>query len=271
MGLERLRVVAVLTVGALGCARTPEPPPRPAEVRYDGATSISRKILVDVGPDLQARSGVALRMESSGAGIGLRRMLAGEVEVAGVARSLTPAELGYKPYFQIIGYDALGIFVNAANPIRSLTRAQITAIFTGATRSWKPFGGKDLAVAPCTERLASERATLEALQTLALDGAPYSHVKELEDPSDCLDYVAKEPGGICAASTTYAIPGVRAVLVDDLEPSPSNVRASRYALTRPLLLVTREPPSGPVALLFDMALSPQGQAAVARAGFVPAR
>jgi ABC-type phosphate transport system substrate-binding protein len=126
-------------------------------------------------------------------------------------------------------------------------------------------------VKPCTERLASERATLEALRALALDGARYGRVTEREDPSDCLAFVAREPGAVAAASITYAAPGVRALAIDGLAPTPANVRASRYLLTRPLLLVAREPPSGPLAALFELALSPEGQAAVARAGFVPAR
>jgi len=49
------------------------------------------------------------------------------------------------------------------------------------------------------------------------------------------------------------------------------VRASRYPLTRPLLLVARAPPTGPVAAMFELVLSPEGQAAIANAGFVPAR
>jgi ABC-type phosphate transport system substrate-binding protein len=59
--------------------------------------------------------------------------------------------------------------------------------------------------------------------------------------------------------------------VDGLGPLPVHVRASRYPLTRPLLLVARAPPTGPVAGLFELVLSPEGQAAIANAGFVPAR
>ena len=271
---QRARRVLCATITILagcGCTGTPPAPPPPAQIRYDGATTISRLVLPALAPMFEARAGVPLKVDRSGAGVGLRRLFAGEVDVAGVSRSLTAAELSRKPYFQIIGYDALAIYVNEASPVRSLTKAQVKAIFTGAATSWKPLGGKDVRPLPCTERLASERATLAALRTLALDGEPYGKVTEREDPSDCLALVAEQPAAIAAASVAYARPGVRAVTVDGLDPTPINIRGSRYLLTRPLLLVARETPKGPLATLFDVALSPEGQAAVVRGGFVPAR
>lgn len=266
------RVLSVAVLFVVACERErPGPPPPPAEVRYDGATTISRKILPTLAPVFQARSGVLLRIDRSGAGIGLKRLFAGEVDVAGVSRSLTAEELAKKPYVQIVGYDGLAVYVHEGNPVRSLTKAQVKAIFTGAARSWKALGGGDLPVVPCTERLASERATLDALRALALEGAPYGRVTEREDPTDCLALVAEHPGAVAAATIAYARTGVRAVSIDGLDPTRPNIRASRYLLTRPLLLVAREPPTGPLAALFDLAMSPDGQEAVARGGFVPAR
>jgi phosphate transport system substrate-binding protein len=265
------RALGAVLVLALACGRRADAPPAPAEIRYDGATTISSRILTAVAPSFRATTGVPLRIERSGAGVGLRRVLAGEVDVAGVSRRLTDAELASHPYFQIVGYDALAVYVNEANPVRELSRAQLQAIFTGRTASWKDVGGKPIRILPCTERLGSERATLEAFRALALGGAAYGKTTEREDPADCLALVAREPGGVAAATAAYAVPGVRAVKIDGLEPLPVHVRASRYPLTRPLLLVARAPPQGPLAALFELVLSPEGQAAIAGAGFVPAR
>lgn len=262
--------VAAAALLALACGeRSAAPAPSP-DVRYDGATTISRRLFPELVPLVERQSGVKLVVHRSGTGIGLRRLFQGEVDVAGVARRLTADELARKPYFQIIGYDALGIWVHASSPVKGLTRAQLKAIFTGAATSWRAFGGRDLPIRPCTERLASQRATLEAVR-MVMDGAPYGRVKELEDPGDCLAWVAETPGAIAAATMTFQVPGTRALAVDGLEPSLPNVRSSRYLLTRPLLLVSREPPRGPLAELFEAALSPEGQAIVARQGFVPAR
>jgi phosphate transport system substrate-binding protein len=126
-------------------------------------------------------------------------------------------------------------------------------------------------VVACTEHLDSERATLEAFRQLALDGAAFGPVKELEDPADCLKHVTSDPGGITPATTAYAIAGVRAVAIDGIAPDVQHIRDSSYLLTRPLLLVTREAPTGALRDFVDFMVSPEGQALVAQAGFVAAR
>ena len=271
MQLRICHLTAVVAALALGCERPePAPAPQPPEIRYDGATTLANKVFPLALPILKERAGVRVRVDRSGAGKGLARMFAGEVDVAGVARSLTAAELQRKPYIQIIGYDALGVFVNEASGVRAVTRAQLRDLFTGHVASWKELGGRDVPVQPCVEHLDSGRATLAAFRELALDGAALGKVHELEDPADCLAFVAETAGGVAPATMTYAVPRLRTLTVDGLDPLPQNVRSSRYPLTRPLLLVAREPPQGAVRELFDFMLSAEGQGVVARAGFVPA-
>jgi phosphate transport system substrate-binding protein len=207
----------------------------------------------------------------SGAGKGLKAMFAGQVDVAGVARALTAEERAARPFVAIIGYDGLAVLVNEANPVRALSREQVKALFTGTARTWRQVGGRDLPVVACTERLASERATLTAFRELALDGAAYGPVVEREDPADCVRLVASDPAAVAAASVALAVHGTRAVTVDGVDPVPERIRDSAYPLTRPLLLVTRAPPEGSLGAFVDFMTSPEGQAAVARAGFVAAR
>jgi phosphate transport system substrate-binding protein len=261
----------VVLLGALVSACRADPPAAPAEVVYDGATSIGDRILRDAVPALRTRSGISVKIQRSGTGKGLEAALAGKVDVAGVARSLTPAELARRPYFQIIGYDALAVFVNEANPVRAITRSEARALFAGEARSWKDVGGPPLPVAACTEHVSSGRATVEAIRGLLLEGGAFGPIRELEDPSDCVAWVAAERGGVTVATVTMARPGVRALTLDGLDPTPQNVRASTYPLTRPLLLVAPAAPAGPVRTVFEFLLSPEGQQIVGRNGFVPAR
>lgn len=264
-------VAAAFLVALSACQEPPAPvPASPRQVSYDGATTISRRYLPLLAPALEHR-GVVLQIRTSGGGRGLEAMFAGQVEVAGLGRALTAAERERRPYTAIFGHDALGVWVSEANGVKGLTRAQVKALFTGAATNWKQVGGADRAVVTCTERLDSKRSTLESFQALALEGAPYAPSRQLEDAADCLALVAAEPGGVAAASAAYAIPGVRPLAIDGLYPDGASVRASTYPLTRPLLLVARQPPTGALKELFDLALSAEGQALVERAGFVAAR
>jgi phosphate transport system substrate-binding protein len=212
-----------------------------------------------------------VRVERSGAGKGLKAMFSGQADVAGLARALTPEERARKPFVAIIGYDALGVWVHESNPVRGLTRAQLRDLFTGRITNWKQVGGRDQPVVACTEHLLSERATLEAFRQLALDGAAFGPVRELEDPADCLKLTAADPGAVTPASMAFAVPGVRPLALEGLEPAPARIRDGTYALTRPLLLVTREVPTGAVKDLVDYLVSAEGQSLVAQAGFVAAR
>jgi phosphate transport system substrate-binding protein len=265
---RRARSIALAASLALSCRS--EPARVPAEIVYDGATSMGGTVVRDVAAAFRERTGVTLRIERSGTGKGLEAALAGRVDVAGVARSLAPEELAERPYFQIVGYDALAVFVHEKNPIRGLTLAQARALFTGEARSWRDVGGPARPVLPCTEHVDSGRATVDAFRAMALEGRPFGPVHQLEDPADCLDWLASQPGGVTVATVALSRPGVRVVPLDGLEPTPENVRASRYPITRPLLLVSRSAPEGAVRALFDFFLSPEGQAIVARNGFVPA-
>jgi phosphate transport system substrate-binding protein len=253
-------------------SRDPAPPPHPARaLTYDGATSISDRILPLALPAFEQRTGVAVKVERSGSGKGLKAMFAGPADVAGLARALSPEERARKPYVTIIGYDALGVWVNDRNPVRALTSDQLRDLFTGKIANWRQLGGQDRPVVACTEHLTSERGTLEAFRQLALDGAAYGPVRELEDPTDCLRLVASEPGAITPASTSYAVAGIRPLAIDGIAPAPKAIRGSTYPLTRPLLLVTREPPAGALRDFVEFMVSAEGQALVAKAGFVAAR
>lgn len=261
----------IATVGVLAIAACSREKVAVTPLTYDGATSIGRHVLAEAIPAFEKKSGIAFgRVGEGGGGKGLQRLFAGEVGIAGVARQLTADELARKPWFQIIGYDALGVYVHGKNPVKGLSKAQLKAIFTGAIVNWKDVGGPNLPIVACTEPLESGRNTLAVIRTVVLDEAPFGPVRELPDPSDCLVFVDAHAGGVTIATTAYAFPGVHVVKLDGVEPTRATVTNSTYLLSRPLLLVTRSEPTGDAAEFMRFMLSPEGQAIVARK-FIPAR
>jgi len=62
---------------------------------------------------------------------------------------------------------------------------------------------------------------------------------------------------------------IRLLTINKVEPEPSNVSSGAYPLRRPILLVTKNPPS-PVAKAFiDFMLEKDGQKTVQEEDFVP--
>jgi phosphate transport system substrate-binding protein len=240
-----------------------------APVTYDGATTIGLHLLPEIAPLLERLGHRFGSIGERGTNKGLEAARAGQVDVAGVVRELTAPERA-ELRWALIGHDALGVFVPAGSRVRGLSRAQLRGIFTGAVRSWREVGGDDLPVVPVTELKTGGRGTVQELRRLALDGEEYGPTVEYDDAPDCLRHLLSDPGAITAASMSMAIPGVRAIAIDGVEPTAPNVRARTYLLGRPMYLVARAPASPAVEALLTLLLSAEGQAVVGRR-FTPAR
>ena len=77
--------------------------------------------------------------------------------------------------------------------------------------------------------------------------------------------VAGTRGAITFAAMAEAqSAGVHAVAVEGVTPTVKTVRAGAYLLTRPLILVARERPTGALKQFYDFMLSADGQQIVAR-------
>jgi phosphate transport system substrate-binding protein len=232
---------------------------------YEGATTIGNKIIKEASAAFEKKGGVKFDdIITTGSAQGFKAAMAGEVSVGGVARALTPDELAAKPGQVIVGYDAIGVFVNDANPVKVLTKAQLKAIFTGSAKNWKEVGGSDLPIVTCTEPPKSGRATVDTFKAVIMDGQGYGRVTERNDASDCVKLAAKEPGVIGPASLAYTLAGARAIPVDGVKPTPADIRSGAYLLSRQLVLVTKGTPSGVVKAFFDFMVSEDGQKVVAK-------
>jgi phosphate transport system substrate-binding protein len=249
-------------------------PPGSAAARtlsYEGATTIGTNILPEVAALFRERTGVAFSsIGGSGADAGFKAAVEGRATFGGVARELTSEEKARVGGSEVIGFDVMGVFVNAGNPVGGLTRAELREIFAGRATNWRQFKGPDRAITVYSEKLSGGRATVKAFRDMVLGGDPYGPVKELEDATDCVRDVAADEGGITASSMSFAIPGVRALVVDGSAPTRASVQSGAYPLKRPLILVTRDAPAGDAKAFLDFMLAPEAQAIVARK-FVPVR
>ena len=238
---------------------------------YEGSTTIGENIMPEAAKAFEAKAGIKFAsIGGLGSGKGFKAMMEGKVNIAGVSRSLTTDEKKLKPYSQTIGYDAIAVFVNEKNTVKNLTKEQIKGIFTGKIKNWKEVGGKDAKIFVITEILTGDRATIKAFRELALDDAAIYTDKEIDKPHDCAKAVAADANAISHASLAFAEPGIKAISVGSIEPTNANVRSGAYLLSRPLLLVTKELPSGDLKDFFGFILSPEGQAIVKK-NFVPVK
>lgn len=242
-------------------------------ITYSGSSTIGQAILQEGGAvkTFEAKSGIKFNsVENPGSGKGIKALLERKVNLAGASRTLAPEEKKQKVLGHTIGYDAVAVFVNKNNPIKSLTKEQLKGIFTGKIKNWKEVGGKDSPIRANTEILGQKRATMLVFQELAMDNAAYATgFKEIDMPRDQIIETAKDDNSICTVSLGLlaAVPEdvkrkVKAVAVNNIEPSDGNIRSGAYLISRPLVLATVGLPKDDVKKFIDFMLSSEGQAIV---------
>ncbi|ERN39988.1 ABC-type phosphate transport system, periplasmic component [Rubidibacter lacunae KORDI 51-2] len=242
---------------------------------------------------------------SPGSGRGIQMLLDGQLSFSQSSRGLKVEEIqtaeakGYRLKEVAVALDAIAIAVNPALDIPGLTVSQLKDIYTGKITNWDRVGGPDLTIAPYTRDLA-DGGTVEFFVSNILEDAPFgSTVETVYSTTPGLRAVADNPGGIYYASAPEVVPqcAVKTIAIgrtaDRLvslhrEPriDPAQCPAQRNAINIPALAEGTYPFSRRLFVIVkmdggpdqqagqayaDLLLSPEGQKAIADAGFVPIR
>jgi phosphate transport system substrate-binding protein len=181
-----------------------------------------------------------------------------------------------------IGRDALVFIVNDANPIQSLTKDQLRAIYAGEVTNWSELGGEDAAIVAFQREEDSGSQTLFK-KLLIGDGTLMPAPTELApaDMGGLIDSVAEYNGSANAigfsvyyyVSEMYTKPGLRLLAVDDVLPSNETIGDGSYPLCNEFYAVIRADAAAdsPERQLYDWLDTAAGQACIAQAGYVAAQ
>jgi len=243
---------------------------RAIDLTYAGSSTIAEYVIADAAYAFATRTGIKFaRITAEGSRTGVEKVLRGEAQVGGVSRSLQPAEKSLQIAYQIIGYDAMLVFVHETNPVRTLTRGQLKQVFTGQIRNWRDVGGRDTPIVVMT--LGQNAGMIVEFQHDVLDGAPYRSDRRLSSTqAEQISALGAEPGGIATLSRGLEQKGIHALAIDGFTPEPAHVRSGAYLLSRPLILVFSPGARPEVRRFVEFVLGAEGQALVARR-FIPSR
>jgi phosphate transport system substrate-binding protein len=224
---------------------------------------------------MRAHPGVSVRVEGGGTAAGVAALVDGEADICAASRPLLAEEVAaiYDRHATLgvrflIAQDALSVFVNAANPIRSLELSELRGLFDGSIASWRDVGGDDVAVVPIVRPPSS--GSHRFFRDHVLKGGPYAAgAITAATTNDVLASVRTDAGGVGYGGVAYRLEGVAAIAVDGVPPAAEAVRDGRYPLARYLAFSTVRPPTGLARRFIDWCLGPEGQAVVAEVGYVP--
>lgn len=228
---------------------------------YQGSHTVGKFAVQDLIQDHTKKCPVQFKKlnfdTSSG---GLAALIKSDADIAGLDRYLTPEEKNMRFYYIIAGFDAVVVYLNTENPVKSLTREQIRGIFTGKIRNWNELGWKNLPIKPILESEKNQSGILQYFIENVMMGSLVSHASRVSDPVLALQKVGNDPGAVTMGSGgNIASSGLRVASVDGIDPTYKNIKSGGYPFTIPVIFASRKAPEGDVRLFFDYILSQEGQ------------
>jgi phosphate transport system substrate-binding protein len=237
---------------------------------------------------------VNIEIEGKGSSTAPPALIAGTAQLGPMSRKMRSEEIdafekkyGYKPRLVAVAIDALAVYVNKDNPIKSLTMQQVDSIFSSTRKR----GGQDISTwgaLGLTGEWANKPLSLYGrnsasgtygfFKEIALRNGDYrSSVKEQPGSASVVQGVEKELGGIGYSGIGYRTSGVRAVPISDkegpIEATQENAESFKYPISRYLYVyINVNPGSGPDPLVKEFirfVLSKQGQQDTAKDGYYP--
>ncbi|MEY8354409.1 phosphate ABC transporter substrate-binding protein [Lachnospiraceae bacterium 54-53] len=293
--------MAVLTMGALaGCgsntAETPAPETTTAagtsaetttaastttegaaaadlkgSISMVGSTSMEKfatalgEVFMEKYPD------VTVQAEFVGSGAGIEAVTSGTADIGNSSRNLKDEEKEKGVAENIVAIDGIAVVTDPANTVENLTKDQLINVYNGTTTNWKDLGGSDQPIVVIGRESGSgTRSAFEELLKLE-DACKYSN--ELDSTGAVMAKVASTPGAIGYVSLDVLDDTVKTFKLEDIEPTPENIKAGAYFLSRPFVMATKgeiSEQSDLVQALFDYIYSDEGKELVKSVGLIPA-
>jgi phosphate transport system substrate-binding protein len=237
-----------------------------------GSTTIY-PLMTDIVQRFEALNpGVQIAMRSGGSGQGLADLRGGVSDIAMVSRQLGENE---RDLFSFpLCRDGAAVVVHRSNPLKGLTRQQLSDLLTGAVADWHDLGVRSGAI-DLAWRRADQGIPELLLNYLKLKPEQIQAHSIFLKNEDAVRFVASDRNAVSAIALGFAERSVKSGMAIKLlayEGTPASTAAVRdrtYLLARPLTLVTRTEPTGLQKQLIDYAASRAVTDLHAKYGFVP--
>ena len=223
-----------------------------------------------------------LQVTGGGSGTGIAALINGSTDIAQASRAMRDAEKeqareqrGAEVTEIPVALDALAVYLNEANPVETLSIAQIDRIFRAEITNWSEVGGPDAGIVLYGRENSS--GTYVYFKEAVMDDADFPPgYQALPGTAAVINAVNNDPNGVGYGGIGYAT-GIKTVSIRPaegdapVEPSEENVLTNAYPLSRNLFFYTVGEPEGLVGDFIDWTLGPDGQAIVSEVGYYPLR
>jgi phosphate transport system substrate-binding protein len=281
-------VVLALACGLLGGCGGGTSVPAPATIQLKGSDTMVNVMQAWAEAYKHVAPGVDVEVSGGGSGVGIAALVRGAIDVAASSRAMKPEEIaqavrstGRTPVEFIVGYDALAVYVNRANPLSAIGVEQLREIFAedGALTKWSQLGvtipGSDSDEIVRVSRQSSS-GTYEFFREHVLGKRDFKlGSRDMNGSKEVVELVAHTPTAIGYSGMGYATAEVKMLGLSTapgaapVAPSVEATLDRSYPLARSLQLYTLGRPEGEVMRFVDWVRSEAGQRILQDSGYVP--
>ncbi|WP_432402340.1 phosphate ABC transporter substrate-binding protein [Wukongibacter sp. M2B1] len=212
-------------------------------------------------------SGVQIDVQGVGSTAGVKATDDGSADIGMASRNLKSEEKEWGLTEHVIAYDGITVVVHPSNKVEDLTGEQVTKIFKGEIKNWKEVGGEDKEILVISRESGSgTRGAFEEIMHLQEKNAEGKKVSAVikealiaEGNGAVKANVASKEYSIGYISLSYLDESVKGLKVDGVEPTIENIKAEKYSVFRPFLMLTKGEPSPAAKAYLDFILSDEGQ------------
>ncbi len=251
-------------------------------LKINGSTTVNLPA-AEAAEILRAEKGMSIQVDTQGGSSGGISMLGdGLVQVGMSSKPLSPDDRAKYPKVAFvetrIGEDAIAMIVSRdvwEGGVHVLTKAQIQGIYEERLTNWKELGGLDQRIVFFNKEPG--RGTWEVFAHWIYGdakNAPPVSFPEVGGNEETRNKVASTRGALSQLSSSWAdgekvfALGIETSDGTVLEPTPENIAAHKYPMSRPLFLLTKGEPQGEVKVFVDFLLGERGQNLVRKHGYL---
>lgn len=234
-----------------------------------GSTSMEKMANAVAESFMAENPGVTVTAEFTGSSAGVEALNAGSVNIGNSSRALTDDEKAAGAVENIVAIDGIAVVVNPSATIDGLTTEDLVGIYTGEIKNFNEIGGEDAAIVVVGREAGSgTRGAFEELLEIE-DACAYAN--ELDSTGAVVAKVASTPGAIGYVSLDVVDDTVKALALNDVEPTVENIKGGSYVLSRPFVMATAgeiSEQSPEVQALFAYLQSEEGKAVIESVGLI---
>ena len=223
-----------------------------------------------------------ISVSGGGTGTGFAALQNQTTDLCDASRKAKSAEIancmkvfgGKRPTEYKVALDGLSIYVNAENPVKELTVAQVGDMFSGKIKNWKEVGGADMPVTLYSRENSS--GTYDFFKEHVLEGKDFAaNAQSMPGTAAILQAIGKDKTGIGYGGAGYGAGAKHLAMKKDesspaIEPSEETVVNGTYPIWRYLYVyVNPALDKGEIAAYLNWIRSDDGQKVVKDVGYFP--